>query len=261
MKTETFSAIVTKNEDPEKRGRIKVKSLELLGAEDKELPIWIEPSPLWGWFVVPDIGEEVAIEAELSTKHNEVADQGWLDNPRLWWTGRRYQSKQGEAPRPPDARFTGAGYGKRRGFATPAGHILLFDDTVGQEIVSLADKHGNTVSLTEASIAVADTHDNKIELKDGAITITGASDITCSAGSNVVVEAGASIELKQDPGSPANQVLLGDGADSPAMRFTEWATFFAAHTHTGVTTGPGTSGTPAVPPAGQNIDSKVVQLK
>lgn len=299
MKTETVTATVTKNDDPEKRGRIKVKSLELLGTEGVELPIWIEPSPLWGWFVVPDIGEEVAIEAELATQQAEVAGQGWLDNPRLRWTGRRYQSQQGEAPRPPNERFTEANYGKRRGFATPAGHVLLFDDTEGKEqvtlswaqgskiaslafsadgsvivenangsllhldatnkLASLIDEHGNSVSLGEDAISITDTHSNSIELRDGVVTVLGDNDVLCTAGSNVVVEAGASIELKQDPSNPANQVKLGDGADSPAMRYTEWLVWAAAHTHQDSVGGQTLA--PTQPAAAAGADSKVVTLK
>lgn len=236
MRTEVVSGVVTKNDDPEKRGRIKIKSLELLADDTTEYPAWIEPAMLWGWFIVPDIGEEVAIEIELSRQQAESPEQGWLESPRMRWRGVRYESQQGEAPRPPHERFTEASYGKRRGFATPAGHVLLFDDTEGQEQITLSwaqgdkssvlalskdgsailgnangsslylnatdklatliDEHGNSIALSETAISIIDTHNNSIELKDGVVTVLGNNDVLVTAGSNVVVDAGSDVELK-----------------------------------------------------------------
>lgn len=137
--TERYTATVTSTEDEENRGRIKVACAQLLGDEDSELPDFIEPSLDWGWFVVPDVGEQVEIEVVTGTETDESPGQGLLeggtDNVR-WRMVRPYTDEEldGEStniPAPIHPEFVAENYGKRRGFATPAGHILLFDDTEG----------------------------------------------------------------------------------------------------------------------------------
>ncbi len=142
MRTERFNATVTDNVDPRKRGRIKVKCLELLG-DDTEHPAFINPCFDWGWFFVPDVGEEIEIEATVSDDQEEDAyGQAFLEAPNLRWRGKRFVAENGEAPRPPHSQLTETNYGKRRGFGTPTGHVLLFDDTEGGETVTLSWKRG-----------------------------------------------------------------------------------------------------------------------
>jgi hypothetical protein len=138
VKVERYNAVVTKNDDDKKRGRIKVKSAELTGDPDAEVE-WIEPVLDWGMFLVPDIGEEVEIEAIVEDDQNEdVPFQAFLDEPRIRWRGKRFESEEGKEPRPPHPLFTGTNYGKRRGFSTPLGHVLMFDDTEGAEQITMS---------------------------------------------------------------------------------------------------------------------------
>lgn len=135
---ERHEAIVTVNEDPEKRGRIKVKCPGIIGDPDTELPDFIEPSFDWGWFYVPDVGEEVEIEWVTEDENAEgTRGQASIDNPSIFWTTKRFESIEGEAARPQHDLMTGTNYGKRRGFRTPTGHVLFFDDTPGDEQVTL----------------------------------------------------------------------------------------------------------------------------
>jgi hypothetical protein len=134
---ERYIATVTDNEDEENRGRIKVACTQLLGDEETELPDFIEADFSWGWFVVPDVGEQVEIEFVTSTETDEISGQalleGGIDNIK-WRMIRPYTDEEldGEStnvPAPIHPDF--AENYKRRGFATPLGHILLFDDTEG----------------------------------------------------------------------------------------------------------------------------------
>jgi len=131
--TERYSATVTSNEDDENRGRIKVACAQLLGDEETELPMWVEPLHDWGWFYVPDVGETVEVEVIVGSDEDEVQGQMSIDNMDIHWRGKRYYTvdePEGEntEARPIHPDFLEV-YGKRRGFATPFGHIFMMDDT------------------------------------------------------------------------------------------------------------------------------------
>lgn len=180
---ERYPATVTNNEDPDKLGRVKVKSLQLMGDETVEYPDFIDPAFDWGWFYVPDVGEEIEIEVVVKDDQSEgVPGQAFLEQPRPRWRNKRFSSDEGEAPRPPNGLFTSKNYGKRRGFATPNGHVLLFDDTPGDESIILTwkkngeekftqisfDKEGSIVLLTHNSMLL---HLNAKEGKEGTTVL------------------------------------------------------------------------------------------
>ncbi|KKM76781.1 hypothetical protein LCGC14_1376690 [marine sediment metagenome] len=60
--TERYEAVVSSIDDPQNRGRFKVKCVGLLGDADTELPNFVELVPDHGWFTVPEVGEQVEIE-------------------------------------------------------------------------------------------------------------------------------------------------------------------------------------------------------
>lgn len=131
---ERYEAVVTNNEDDQKRGRIRAACAGLMGDEDSELPFWIDPVHEWGWFYVPDVGEIVEIEVITSSSTDEGFDEASIDALDPKWRGKRYfGNEDGDVAdqRAIAGDFTGTNYGKRRGFATPHGHVLLFDDTEG----------------------------------------------------------------------------------------------------------------------------------
>lgn len=136
IQTERHIAVAADSNDPDKRGRIKIRSLSLLGSDDVVLHDWIEPCFDWGWFYVPDQGEQVEIEVVSGSDKDEVPGQAFLESPDYRWRGKRFYSTSQEVP----SGFT-TNYGKRRGFATPGGHILIFDDTSGQETITLTWKN------------------------------------------------------------------------------------------------------------------------
>lgn len=145
MTTRRYDAVVTDNNDDQLRGRIKVACAGLLGDEDAPLPDWVEPNLPWGWFVVPDVGETVEIELQEGEDHDEVYGASSIDAPNVRWTGKRAwtvdEPESGEArPIHDDMKVN---YGKRRGFITPNGHILYFDDTENKQKVQLTWKKGD----------------------------------------------------------------------------------------------------------------------
>jgi len=163
IQTERHTAVVSDNIDPETRGRIQVRSLSLLGSDDVVLHIWIEPCFDWGWFYVPDKGEQVEIEVVSGSDKDGIPGQAFLEAPDFRWRGKRFYDPErdprlGGPKTPINNMFTSSNYGKRRGFATPAGHVLMFDDTPGQESVVLSWK--NALGQLQ-----------RIELKDGVVLL------------------------------------------------------------------------------------------
>jgi hypothetical protein len=136
--TETFSATVVDNQDPETRGRIQVTCVGLLGSDEVKYNKWIDPRFDWGWFYVPDIGEEVEIEVVAASDKDQSYGQTFVEAPNPTWRGKREYSSD----TPINDEFK-TNYGKRRGFATPAGHVFIFDDTEGSEKISISLKDGN----------------------------------------------------------------------------------------------------------------------
>lgn len=137
---ERYEAVVTNNEDEEKRGRIRIACAGLMGDEDSELPMFVEPVHEWGWFYVPDVGEIVEIEVLTSSSTDEGFDESSIDALSPKWRGRRFYGNEDGATADQRAiagDFTKTNYGKRRGFATPHGHVFMFDDTEGDTRIYL----------------------------------------------------------------------------------------------------------------------------
>ncbi len=175
----TYPATVTFNEDPAKRGVIRVSCEGLLGNADEEVPINVEPAPAWGWFYVPDIGEIVEIEVSEGSSEDEQHEQFSIDNLDLKWRSVRYPNLEADEERnrrPVNPDFTSKNYGKRRGFATPAGHVLMFDDTEGDESISLKFQNKDAANAfvtfdKTGAIRLIDAHGNIVELKQGVVVV------------------------------------------------------------------------------------------
>jgi len=193
--TEKFIARVTLTDKDEKdqRGRVKVVCPDLTGDPEAELPDWIEPVFDWGWFYIPDIDEHVEIEVVTASSDDEVSGQALIYDPLIHWRGKRFYHEREEFSTLIHDAFK-TNYGKRRGFATPAGHVFLFDDTEGKERFQIS----LNLDGTFASVAID--------------------------------ESGI--------------LLLGEGADTPVVRGSNWKSWAEVHTHP---TGTGPSGPPTQP--------------
>lgn len=172
---ESHEAVVIANQDPDQLGRIRVACQALLDGEDEDMPMWVKPFPQWGWFVIPDVGETVEIVAVVGATDDEQPGTASIANMNLRWRGQRGWGKtDSPEPRPiPDDLLTN--YGKRRGFATPAGHIIWFDDTEGEEAITLKwtnkKKDVSTLSMApDGSVVITN--------KTGAIMALNATDGT-----------------------------------------------------------------------------------
>jgi hypothetical protein len=221
---ELHTAEVVDTADPEKRGRIRVKCPSLLGDNETDLPMWVEPAMQWGWFLIPDVGDIVDIDivADDGAGEGFVGDQASIEGPDTKWRGISYWLKDaGETnvPRPIHPEML-VNYGKRRGFSTPAGHVFVFDDKEGAEKITIAWKSKDAVAT-----------DNFIAIEEGKISVHAT---------------GMHLDLK------VATCDIVDGADSEVVRGTElktWITgtlltIFNAHLHP---TAVGPSGPPTSP--------------
>lgn len=268
MNTETYPATVSSNQDPEKRGRLLVTCAGLMGDEEAEVPPWVEPVLQWGWFIIPDVGELVEIEVVVSSDEDEQPGQASIDNPDIKWRGHRhYGNEEGPQPTPiPDDFKTN--YGKRRGFATPGGHILMFDDTDGDRSISLTwtneneersflsfDSDGSWVVGTKTGhtmyfnckaneLSIIDQNGNLLSSDSAGIRIVNKDgDSVELKGGNIQVLAASGVTLScKDATLDAGKVNLGGQPLTEAViKGVAMVAALVAHTHP---TGVGPSGPP-----------------
>lgn len=249
---ERYPAVVTDNQDPDKDFQVKVKCAGLLGDEEAELPFWIPPTLDWGWVYVPDIDEQIEIEVVVSSDQDEIFGQSTLEHLNATWRGKRFYSTEATPPTPILDVFR-ENYGKRRGFATPAGHYFVFDDTDGSVTWILNWQNGDddftqmiidtdgTVKLLRADKSTLHLKDSELELLvDGngaGLKITGKDGNTVALFGNAGVKATIADHL---------EVLWGN-----------LKTWLDAHTHT---TGMGPSG-PPIPPVSPAWDGNINSSK
>jgi uncharacterized protein involved in type VI secretion and phage assembly len=203
-------AIVTNNEDPEKRGRIKVKFPWFNSSMESD---WCRVAQLYagngyGSLWIPELDDEVIVAFEHGDMRFPIVLGGvhnGVDTPSSFRDATTDQKL----------------------FRTKAGHQLLFDDSSGKNCVTLETAGGHTVTLDDVS------RDVTIETSTGqSITLAASGAMTIKATTSVTVNAPA-INL----GSPAtSSLVLGE----------QLLKAFNMHTHN--CTAPGTPSGPPVPP-------------
>lgn len=139
---ETHVGVVTDNEDPEARGRLKIACATLMGFDENEEAVefgdWVEPVfPVLmsgedgtvnsGWFFVPSVGVVIELEVAVSSDYDQGPGQTFVTNPDPRWRASLLQ--EGDEI---GAEFK-VNYPKRSGFRTASGHILFFDDSPGAD--------------------------------------------------------------------------------------------------------------------------------
>lgn len=293
MTTEKHDAIVTAidADEPNPRGRIRVACAGIVGDEDTELPMWVEPMFDWGWFYVPDIGEVVEVEVVTGLDSDEIFGQSTIDNLDIKWHGVRRstdeETEEKTEPRPLHEDFTSTNYGKRRGFATPNGHIIYFDDTPGGEKVHMTWKQGEDGDAKYQFISMDETGAMILSCATGTMIYMNPVEKTFTVidensnvigtspdGIKLVDKFSNIIELKEDSiqilAQAAVSVMGGvcdiktgtvnilDGADAPLVRGTEFKTWAETHTHVAPSGGGATAtALPPLPPEALSVNAKV----
>ena len=258
--------------DPEKRGRIQIKCVEV--GHNGPLDVWVSPAfdgagPQRGSFWPPQVGDVVRVAFAFGNTSKPV-----------FYIGSWYA--QGELP-------TELGYGSgsdappyRRGFVTQTGHLLTFNDERGKEEVVLqwnrpksypsdpkesasrtdSDKsyvkflpngsvevlnsNGSRVTLDAANKAVV------VEDKDNGNVITLNSEgVKIATKGKVVIDGAKAMEVNAD------SVKLGSNAAKSAVLGEDLLQWLNQHTH-GTAVGPTT---PTLTPATTALLSTVNKVK
>jgi uncharacterized protein involved in type VI secretion and phage assembly len=173
-------AVVTQNQDPEGRGRVKLKfSWE---SEPRESDWARCAAPMAGkdrgtWFL-PEVGDEVLVAFEREDLRFPYV-LGAL------WNGQ---------DKPPEDN--GDGKNDRRVIKSRSGHTLTFDDGA-QGQVELRLQDGKRVAIDENGLVMEDGAGNKIAIDSsgGSISIETTGTLTLKAAS-ITLQAQASAELK-----------------------------------------------------------------
>lgn len=239
-----YRAFVVDNDDPEQRGRLKLRVPSVFGRQDT---YWALPCLPFGgladqgFFFVPEIDAQVWVEFEEGNKDRPI------------WTGVFWQPTEA-AP----AEATEA-YPNSRVLKTPAGHTLRFDDADGEERIRLTHPEGaemdidpnGSVALTDAGGAhlTLDAKGNSLTLEDanGNSLVMDSSGTTVSDahGNEVVMAAGQLKIAGQMIVVEGTQVAVGGQGGEPLLKGTSFLALFATHVHT--CTAPGLPTSPPIP--------------
>jgi uncharacterized protein involved in type VI secretion and phage assembly len=240
-----YRGFVVDNQDPETRGRLKVKVPSVLGDQDSG---WALPCAPFGGlsnqglFMIPEVDSQLWVEFE----------EGNIDHP-IWvgvfWQQGSDTPEEAALPEP-----------TTRIIRTPSGHVLQFDDASGEEQFRLAhpsgtemtinpqgtvhtedasgntltldaksnkilleDANGNSLAMDASGTVLEDSNGNKIEMTASGITVQGTQ----------IVIKGTTVDVAGAGGEP-----LIKGQTFMAM--------FNSHTH--VCTAPGAPSGPPLPP-------------
>lgn len=226
-----FRATVIDNQDPQKRGRLKLRIPSVLADQDSD---WALPCLPYGgkkhqgMFFVPDVDAQVWVEFE----------EGDISRPV--WVGTFWQQ---EDDTPEDAARDEP---TTRLFQTSSGHILQFDDEEGEEqfrlfhpadAEMLIDKNG-TISLTDTSGALLkmDAENNEIIVEDAngnILTMNSSGTKVEDSNGNIIEMAAAGITAEAPKiVLKGGQVHLGDEGGEPVIKGQSFLSLFATHIHT-----------------------------
>jgi len=293
-----YRGTVTRNDDPEARGRIQVKVGDV--GHTLAPDVWVDPAfdgagAQRGQFWPPEVGDSVRVSFEA----------GQTDSPIIYWGGWF-----GGAEVPNEMAPKKDSPPRQRGFTTRAGHQLIFSDVPGNEFVrlvwhkpatgdaSLTDaketadrevgdftfmeftndgsirlstKNGALVSLDteESNILILSEQGHSVSLTGDGINLVdknGTNMVTIADGT-VNVVAGDAVNISgKSVNLDTGTVFLGSQAKFSAVIGEQLIAWLATHTHLtpGVPSGPAAGGTPTlppVPPPPPTILSRVVKLR
>jgi len=239
-----FRGFVGDNQDPQKRGRLKLLVPSVFGDTQTD---WALPCAPYGGlggqglFMIPDTDAQVWVEFE----------EGDVNRPI--WVGTFWQ-QEGDVPE--DAAKDEP---TTRLLQTASGHILQFDDAEGEEQlrihhpsdaevildakgrialtdsggatvtldaeageISIKDSNGNSMLMSSSGTTVEDSNGNKVEMAASGITVKGQQ---------IVVEG--------------SQVMLGGQGGEPVIKGQSFLSLFMTHIHP--TAAPGAPTAPPIP--------------
>src|SRR5262245_54508889 len=161
-------ARVTDTQDPDSRGRVKVKLLAV------DMALWAEVA-------VPSAGKKYGVH--LLPKIDEIVVVAFLDHERAVVMGALWT---GSSPLPKEAGEVE----KRYSITMPSGSVLYFDDTVEAKVVVTTPAGPKlTISDDDGGKITAEVSGNSVTITTSKVEIQATSEVTVQAG-QVKVSAG-----------------------------------------------------------------------
>lgn len=171
-----FSAIVEANNDHEFLGRIRVLCRNLAA---KPLPWWFRmASGMYskdqatdaetggvasGWFLVPEKDSRVMIEVAMEDTQSDMPAQLFIADPDPVYFPTAWSEKSA-----PDSQFREEGsYPQRRGYRSPGGALIVFDDNDGAEAITITH-HNTTTFLTMLPDGKVKIHGSEVWIDQNA---------------------------------------------------------------------------------------------
>lgn len=184
-------AVVTNNQDPEGQGRVKVQ-YPWRDSEDESF--WARIATIMGGgergaYFLPEVGDEVLIAFE----------NGNIDYPYVLgslWSG---------SMKPPESNSDGKN--NRRLIKSRSGHLIILDDSNGQEKIEIIDKSGSnkiTIDTSANTISIESGKDIQLKAPNGKITLE-ALQLEMKSQTAAKIEAGANMDVKAN----ANMTIKG----------------------------------------------------
>jgi hypothetical protein len=179
-----YRAVVTDNQDPDKRGRLKVNVPALLG--ETEIG-WAMPCFPYGGgadrgcYMVPEAGDGVWVEFEAG----QISFPIWSGT---WWAKDEAPQDASGAKPVPDIKI----------IKSVSGHIIQFDDTSGSEMITIKEgKNNNVIVMDKNGIKITDgaNSGNEITLDAQGITCKDKNGNSIALGASSGYPAGNGIEL------------------------------------------------------------------
>ena len=165
-----YRGSVTNNQDPEKRGRIRLRIPSVLGDQETD---WALPcSPFggvaaYGFFAVPEVDAQVWVEFE----------EGDLEFPV--WVGTFWSKPGGESELPKPNGADGEEQGSvqdpptRKIIKTLTGHTIQLEDKDGEEMIIISDSKGSFIEMKNDSFTICSKVPFTIDASGQPVEIIG----------------------------------------------------------------------------------------
>lgn len=182
--------IVTNNQDPDNLGRVKVRFPWLSDTEESHWARVLTPmaGKERGLYFLPEVEDEVLVAFE----------HGMMEFPYVLgalWNGK-------DAP----PATNDDGKNNLRVIKSRSGHVVILDDTDGEENITIADKTGknmivisskeNMISIMADSDITLESTNGKLKLSGKGVEITSGAEIKIEASQNMDVKAGPQLNIK-----------------------------------------------------------------
>jgi uncharacterized protein involved in type VI secretion and phage assembly len=185
--------VVTNNQDPEQRGRVKLKFPCWGGDDESDWARIAVPmaGKQRGMFFLPEVDDEVLV----AFAHGDVRLPYVIGS---LWNGQ---------DSPPEQNADGKN--NVRVIKSRSGHVILFDDSEGKEKIEIKAKSGHAVVIDKTSVRICDSKEKiiiKLDADSGTVSINASKDITLTATNGAIkldalqieINGKASADLKSD---------------------------------------------------------------